>query len=123
MGLIGLASFLAIVVLFFRQVWLAWPKVQGDLPGSVPVQQPNTGLEAILLGLAASVVGILVGGIFDHYFFNLNFPHSVAIFWIYLGLAMAAVRLGSEVVVSPQEEGWSNVSGGSHWRQKPSSEA
>ena len=123
MGLIGLASFLAIVGLFFRQVWLAWPKVQGPVPGSEPVQQSNTGLEAILLGLAASVVGILVGGIFDHYFFNLNFPHSVAIFWIYLGLAMAAVRLGSEVVVSPQEEGWSNVSGGSHWRQKPSSEA
>jgi hypothetical protein len=31
----------------------------------------------------------------DHYFFNLDFPHSVSIFWIYLGLAMAAVRLGT----------------------------
>ncbi len=85
MGLIGLGMFLLIVVLFFRQVWLAWPRVQ-----------ESEGLEAILLGLVASVAGILVGGIFDHYFFNLNFPHSVSIFWIYLGLAMAAVHLAAE---------------------------
>ncbi len=85
MGLIGLAAFLLIVFLFFRQVWLAWPRVR-----------EVEGLEAILLGLTASVAGILVGGIFDHYFFNLNFPHSVSIFWLYLGLAMVAVRLGTE---------------------------
>jgi len=29
----------------------------------------------------------------DHYFFNLDFPHSVAVFWLYLGLAMTAVRI------------------------------
>jgi len=85
MGLIGLGVFLWIIVLFVRQVWLAWPVVQQRL-----------GLEAILLGLTASVVGILAGGILDHYFFNLNFPHSVAAFWLYLGLAMVAVRLGTE---------------------------
>ena len=85
MGLIGLGLFLLIIALYFRQVWLAWPNVR---------QQP--GLEPILLGLAASVVGILVGGMLDHYFFNLSFPHSVSIFWIYLGLSMVAVRLSSE---------------------------
>ena len=85
MGLIGLGLFLLIIVLFFRQAWLAWPRVR---------QQP--GLESILLGLTASLVGILVGGLLDHYFFNLSFPHSVSIFWIYLGLAMVAVRLSSE---------------------------
>jgi O-antigen ligase len=82
MGLIGLAAFLFIIVSFFVQVWRAWPRVR-----------LHTGLEAILLGLTASIVGILVGGIFDHYFFNLSFPHSVSIFWLYLGLAMATVRL------------------------------
>lgn len=130
MGLIGLTSFLTIVILFFRQVWLAWPQVRADLPASPqagtvrkPAQQPHAGLEAILLGLAASVVGILVGGIFDHYFFNLSFPHSVAAFWIYLGLGMVAVRLGAEGVASPQEKEWENVSGGSRWRQEPSPEA
>jgi O-antigen ligase len=86
MGLIGLAVFLLIIFLFFRQVWLTWPKVR-----------EKEGLEAILLGLAASVAGILTGGILDHYFFNLSFPHSVSIFWIYLGLAMVTVRLGRQV--------------------------
>jgi O-antigen ligase len=86
MGLVGLAVFLWIIFLFFRQVWLAWPKVR-----------EKEGLEATLLGLAASVAGILTGGLLDHYFFNLSFPHSVSIFWIYLGLAMVAVRLGSQL--------------------------
>jgi O-antigen ligase len=85
MGLIGLGTFLVIIVLFFRQVWLAWPLLRN---------QP--GLEATLLGLSAAIVGILTGGLFDHYFFNLNFPHSVAAFWIFLGLAMASIRLGRE---------------------------
>ncbi len=84
MGLIGLTAFLVVVGLFFRRVWLALPAVR-----------EQEGIEAILLGLAAAVAGILVGGIFDHYFFNLSFPHSVSIFWLFLGLAMVAVRLGA----------------------------
>jgi O-antigen ligase len=92
MGLVGLGAFLVIIVLFFRQVWLAWPQVRGQ-----------AGLEAILLGLTAAVVGILVGGIFDHYFFNLSFPHSVAVFWLFLGLAMVAVGLGMEDAVASTE--------------------
>ena len=84
MGLIGLATFLLIIVLFFRQVWLAWPTVRRQ-----------EGLEAILLGLTTATAGILVGGIADHYFFNLSFPHSVSIFWIFLALATVAVRLGT----------------------------
>jgi O-antigen ligase len=88
MGLIGLGVFFLIVVLFFRQVWQAWAEVRKE-----------EGMGAILLGLTAAVAGILVGGIFDHYFFNLSFPHSVSIFWIFLGLAMVAVRLGTEGTV------------------------
>ncbi|MGD8465058.1 MAG: O-antigen ligase family protein [Anaerolineae bacterium] len=85
MGLIGLSAFLLIIGLYFRQAWLAWPRLQ---------QQP--GLESILLGLSAALVGILAGGMFDHYFFNLNFPHSVSIFWLYLGLGMTTILLASE---------------------------
>lgn len=85
MGLLGLSVFLLILFLFFRTVWRAWPAVSR-----------SDGLQAILLGLAAALAGILVGGVLDHYFFNLNFPHSVSIFWIYMGLAMTAVRLGTE---------------------------
>ena len=92
MGLIGLGTFLLILVLFFRQVWLAWPTIR-----------KQEGLEAILLGLATAVAGILVGGIADHYFFNLSFPHSVSVFWIFLGLAMVAVRLGLRAEVEEAE--------------------
>lgn len=92
MGLIGLGVFLLIIVLFFRQAWLAWPKVRQE-----------EGLEAILLGLAASIAGILMGGLLDHYFFNLSFPHSVSIFWIYLGLGMVTVRLGTRA--NPEQHG------------------
>ena len=84
MGLVGLASFVGVLFLFFRRAWRSWRMVQQHL-----------GVEAIALGLVASLAGILVGGIFDHYFFNLNFPHSVSIFWLYMGLAMVAIRLGS----------------------------
>ncbi len=86
MGLIGLAAFLLIIALFFGQVWRAWPRIAGEGRASHAQQ-------ATVLGLVASVAGILVGGILDHYFFNLDFPHSVSIFWLYLGLAMAALRI------------------------------
>jgi O-antigen ligase len=82
MGLVGLGSFLLVIVLFFRHLWKSWPTIRDQ-----------AGFEAILLGLAAAVAGILFGGLLDHYFFNLNFPHSVSVFWLYLGLAMTTVRL------------------------------
>lgn len=90
MGLIGLTVFLTILALFFSQVWTAWPRVR-----------QHHDLEAILLGLVGSIAGILVGGLLDHYFFNLNFPHSVAIFWLYLGLTMAALRIAIQDPVAP----------------------
>jgi hypothetical protein len=85
MGIIGLSVFLLIIVLFFVQVWRAWPTVS-----------QHTGLEAILLGLTASLAGILAAGMLDHYFFNLAFPHSVAAFWLYLGLAMTTIHLATK---------------------------
>jgi O-antigen ligase len=91
MGLIGLTAFLLIIALFFRHVWRSWSRVQNQAQ-----------LEAILLGLTAAVAGILVGGLLDHYFFNLSFPHSVSIFWLYLGLAMTTVHLATGVSESEQ---------------------
>lgn len=88
MGLIGLAAFLLILFLFFRHVWQAWPAITGE-------DGPGHALQSIILGLVASIAGILVGGILDHYFFNLDFPSSVSIFWLYLGLSMAAMRIAS----------------------------
>jgi hypothetical protein len=53
----------------------------------------GTRLESILVGLLAALAGAMVAGVFDHYLFNLNFPHAVALFWLSLGLAVAATMV------------------------------
>jgi O-antigen ligase len=83
MGLVGLGAFMAIMVVFFRYTWRGWKGMDRD---------PRS--EAILLGFQAAVVGGLVGGILDHYLFS--FPHAVALFWLYIGLAVVAARLAEE---------------------------
>jgi hypothetical protein len=79
MGLVGLSAFLVIVFVFFASGWLAFR--------AAPAMDP------ILLGSLAAVLGALVGGFFDHYFFNLDFPHSVTLFWLFVGMALSAARL------------------------------
>ena len=83
MGLIGLSVFLFIMGLFFTHTWQAYQKITDDQ------------LADILLGCMGALVGAMVGGLFDHYFMNLDFPHAVTLFWLFVGLAMAAVRLGT----------------------------
>lgn len=85
MGLIGLGVFLLLMLAFFVYALLAIRRLQGD---------PR--VEPILLGLVSGVLGALFGGIFDHYFFNIAFIHSVTLFWLFVGLAMAAARIGFE---------------------------
>lgn len=82
MGLVGLSVFLVIMGVFFVYAGRAWWRVRKD-----------TRLESILLGLVAALAGAMVAGVFDHYLFNLNFPHAVALFWLYLGLAVAATMV------------------------------
>ena len=79
MGLVGLLIFLLIMVGFFLMVARSWR--HGYPPG----------LEAILLGLAGAVAGALVSGIFDHYWFNMTYPHMTVLLWLYLGLATATM--------------------------------
>jgi hypothetical protein len=81
------------------------------------VVSSQSGLEAILLGLTAALAGILTGGLADHYFFNLDFPHSVSIFWIYLGLAMQTIHLGQG------KSAWDDKAGGSRRVPLPRGEA
>jgi O-antigen ligase len=82
MGLVGLFFFLVIIGAFFITTWLARRHNRGD-----------GGLEAILLGFQIALVGAMVGGLFDHYLFNLNFPHMSAVLWLFIGLALVAARL------------------------------
>jgi O-antigen ligase len=83
MGLIGLAVFVAIMIGFFVMVAQTWRR------GLTPT------LEPVLLGLAGAILGALVSGVFDHYWFNLTYPHMTVLFWLYVGLA-AATMLVSE---------------------------
>ena len=50
-------------------------------------------LEAWVLGLAGAVVGLVMTGIFDHFYINLLYPHMSALYWLLLGTCTAALRL------------------------------
>jgi len=82
MGLLGLGAFLALTIAVFAYAWRARYCLD---------QAPSLG--PVWLGLLAGLVGALVGGILDHYFFNLEFHHAVTIFWVFVGLALAATRI------------------------------
>ncbi len=83
MGLIGLSVFLIVMGLFFQQILQTWfAHIAHD-----------KFLAPILLGLAGALLGAMIGGLVDHYFFNLKFPHSVVLFWLFVGLGIVTVRL------------------------------
>jgi hypothetical protein len=82
MGLVGLAGFLIVIGVLFARFWRS-----RDLAAADPE------LEPLFWGLHTGLVGALVGGIVDHYFFNLDFHHSVTLFWMVVGLATATVEM------------------------------
>lgn len=90
MGLVGLSMFLITLGVFFHHLARVW------FAGIV--RDPF--LAPILLGIAGAVLGALIGGLTDHYFFNLKFPHSAVLFWLYVGLGMVAARLGTSPALS-----------------------
>ncbi len=80
MGLVGLSVFLLLVVAFLNALVVALRR------------RPKPPLEALLLGVMGSMVGLLAAGVFDHYLFNLTYPHMTALLWVLIGLGMAAVH-------------------------------
>ena len=81
MGIIGLALFAAVMIGFFSMVVQAWRC------------RLSPRLEALLLGYAGAILGALVSGIFDHYWFNLTYPHMTVLFWLYIGMATAVTLI------------------------------
>ncbi len=81
MGLVGLAAFLALVTGFFAMVLGSWRRGYAQER------------EALLLGFTGAVFGALVSGLFDHYWFNMTYPHMTVLFWLYLGLAAATILI------------------------------
>jgi hypothetical protein len=45
----------------------------------------NDRLEAPLLAYGAAILGAMVGGVFDHFYFNLTFIHIAALYWLVMG--------------------------------------
>lgn len=82
MGLVGLTAFLAVVALVLWRFWVHREAARrsGDL-------------EPLWYGLHAGVISALISGTFDHFFFSLDFHHSVTLFWLLIGLATAATEL------------------------------
>jgi uncharacterized YccA/Bax inhibitor family protein len=81
MGIVGVVIFVAAMVGFFVMLLRAWRR-------GFAVER-----EAILLGFGGTVVGVLVSGIGDHYWFNLTYPHMTVLFWLYLGMATATILI------------------------------
>ena len=80
MGLVGLAAFAAVALVFF---WTARAGLRtGDLD-----------LEPVILGGAAAIFGVLVAGALDHYFVNIKFPASVTLFWFVVSLTATVATL------------------------------
>jgi O-antigen ligase len=86
MGLIGLAIFLAIVAAWFIHSWMA-------------AQQLDEERAAWLLGTQAGIIAALTVGLADHYFFNIEFSHMVALFWGTMGLGMASIALPEQTTL------------------------
>lgn len=85
MGVVGLATFVVVMAGFVGMVARGWQ------------QRFEPALEAILLGLAGAVLGALVSGIFDHYWFNMTYPHMTVLLWLYLGLAAATILVQADL--------------------------
>jgi len=83
MGLVGLAIFLAVFAGFFLWMLRTWRHCR------------HPGVEAILLGYTGAVLGALVSGVFDHYWFNMAYPHMTVLLWLYVGMGASAAGIAA----------------------------
>ncbi|MGE5618004.1 MAG: O-antigen ligase family protein [Sphingomonadaceae bacterium] len=81
MGLVGMTAFLLVIGA------AAWQIVAGLATA------PSEESRGLLLSLSAPLLAAASAGLLDHYYVNIVFPHMVGLFWLYVGLAMVAVRL------------------------------
>jgi polysaccharide biosynthesis protein PslJ len=76
MGVLGISAFALTMLALLAGAVRSWPQVRA-----------NDRAAAIFLGGHGAVVGVLFSGIFDHYFFNIDFHNAVA--WLCLMWAVA----------------------------------
>ena len=84
MGFLGLLSFVALIATVFVYAFRNRRHFRSGHP-----------IDNVWLGLHAALVGGLFAGILDHYFISLDFHHTVTLFWLLIGLAVASTYVGS----------------------------
>jgi len=94
MGLLGAAAFLGVLIAVFVSAARAWPVVR-----------QNEAWVPVWLGAHAALVGALFSGIFDHYFFNIDFHVSVMLFWAVIALTQASTLLATNSLAPQSENG------------------
>lgn len=91
MGILGITAFVMLMLALGISAVRAWPLVRQD--------EART---AIFLGAHGALAGALFSGIFDHYFFNIDFHNSVL--WLCACLALAAASQAAGRVAGQASE-------------------
>ena len=81
-GLIGIGLFALAIGAALRYGIVRWQRLRADEL-----------LIDVWLGLLAALLGALVSGIFDHFYFDLEFTGAGLLFWLIIGLLLAAARI------------------------------
>ena len=89
-GLVGAGLYLSIGLVYLGLVFrtLRW------MPSGHRLETP-------LLAYGFAILGAMVGGVFDHFYFNLTFIHIVAMYWLTMGLGMTTILLWREEEAKP----------------------
>ena len=80
MGLLGVGAFLSTISILYHSALRVRKSIW-----------PDEAMSAVWLGAFGAITGALISGIFDHYFFNIDFHNSVMLFWL-----MVAIAIGSQ---------------------------
>lgn len=84
-GLVGAGLYLVVGVVYLLVVMVTLRRL------------PKTHrLETSMLAYGAAILGALIGGVFDHFYFNLTFIHIAALYWLTMGLGIVAVLVWQE---------------------------
>jgi len=84
-GIIGIGLFALAIAETFRYGIRRWRQLWADAV-----------LLDVWLGLSAALIGALVSGFFDHFYFDLEFTGAGLMFWLIIGLLLATTRISNE---------------------------
>jgi hypothetical protein len=91
-GLLGLGLYFLLIAEIFRYSFSHWRVLRhsGELFG-------------LWLGFLAAIIGALVQGLFDHFYFHIEFQAAVTIYWMFIGLALACVVIADQGAKTQRE--------------------